>query len=198
MMHTVPPLWRLHQVHHSAEVLTPFTLYRLHPIEQALHAARGLIVVGICAGIFAWISYGKATIWTLYGVPSVIIIFSLLGANLRHSHVWLTYPAWVEHILISPAQHQQHHELSPAGQQRNYGSMLAVWDWIYGTLKLSREGRPDSVGLAPNDRNHNPQSLLSAILSPLTFSKNASSETDRAHEKESKPSDEDGASEIRQ
>ena len=31
-MHRVPFLWRLHRVHHSAEVLTPLTLFRVHPI----------------------------------------------------------------------------------------------------------------------------------------------------------------------
>ena len=34
MMHRWEPLWRLHKVHHSASTLTPFTVFRVHPIES--------------------------------------------------------------------------------------------------------------------------------------------------------------------
>lgn len=33
MLHKIPFLWEFHKVHHSASVLTPFTIYRSHPIE---------------------------------------------------------------------------------------------------------------------------------------------------------------------
>ena len=33
LMHEVPALWELHQVHHSAEVLTPLTFHRVHPVS---------------------------------------------------------------------------------------------------------------------------------------------------------------------
>jgi len=128
LMHRVPMLWRFHQVHHSAEVLTPFSLYRVHPMEQLLQAIRSIIVVGITAGIFAWLSYGKASVWTVYGVPGVVMIFSVLGANLRHSHSWIPYPRWVEGLIISPAQHQLHHAITSDEQRSNYGSILAIWD----------------------------------------------------------------------
>ena len=32
LMHRVPFLWAFHQVHHSAETMTPFTIFRTHPI----------------------------------------------------------------------------------------------------------------------------------------------------------------------
>ena len=43
LLHAVPFLWEIHKVHHSAEVLTPFTLYRSHPIESMLYMLRGII-----------------------------------------------------------------------------------------------------------------------------------------------------------
>src|SRR5690606_31871005 len=33
LLHRIPFLWSFHQVHHSAEVLEPLTLYRTHPVE---------------------------------------------------------------------------------------------------------------------------------------------------------------------
>ncbi len=40
-VHKVPRLWELHQVHHSAEVLTPLTFHRLHPLEARISSPAG-------------------------------------------------------------------------------------------------------------------------------------------------------------
>ena len=39
-MHRWPALWSIHKVHHSAETLTPITVYRVHPLEGVLYATR--------------------------------------------------------------------------------------------------------------------------------------------------------------
>src|SRR5690606_25178119 len=52
LMHTVPWLWSFHQVHHSANVLTPLTLYRTHPVETLLYDARGWLTTSLVAGVF--------------------------------------------------------------------------------------------------------------------------------------------------
>jgi len=166
-MHSTSILWRFHQLHHSAEVLTPFSLYRTHPVEQMLQWIRSLLVIGITAGGFAWLSMGKASIWTLYGVPGVMIIFTVLGANLRHSHAWIQYPDWLEYVLISPAQHQQHHSVESEKQRSNYGSVLSIWDLIARSLKRSKEGKPKAFGLLEEHRNHEPRSVISALLDPF-------------------------------
>src|SRR5215204_1944067 len=36
LLHRVPLLWEFHKVHHSAEVLTPFSAGRVHPIDDML------------------------------------------------------------------------------------------------------------------------------------------------------------------
>ena len=59
------------------------------------------------------------------------------GANLRHSHVKLKYPSFLEYIFISPHQHQIHHSDNPIHFNKNMGSKLAIWDWLLGTLVLS-------------------------------------------------------------
>jgi sterol desaturase/sphingolipid hydroxylase (fatty acid hydroxylase superfamily) len=167
-MHRVPALWRFHQVHHSAEVLTPLTLHRIHPVEQALQWGRGAVVIGAVAGLFAWASHGEATPLQLLGVPVVMLAFNALGANLRHSHVFLPYPRWVEHFLISPAQHQLHHAQDAAVHHSNFGSALAIWDTLLGSLRTSEQGPPARFGLPIEAQNHNPSSLISALLGPFS------------------------------
>ncbi len=77
--------------HHSAEVLTPLSLYRTHPVEALLNGARSALSVGLVTGLFAW-SFGPALrAWEILGVDAIGFVWTLFGANLRHSHVWLSY-----------------------------------------------------------------------------------------------------------
>jgi len=169
-MHQIPALWSFHKVHHSAEVLTPLSLYRIHPLEQLLQAIRGVIVVGTVAGFFGWLSFGQANIWVLYGVPGVMFLFNVLGANLRHSHVWIRYPRLIEHFFISPAQHQLHHDVQRDRQMSNFGSVLAIWDWAGNSLMIShKDGQPDHFGLLKEDQNHDPHRVVSALLGPFLY-----------------------------
>ena len=54
-MHKVEWLWELHKVHHSAKVLNPLTLYRVHPIESLLFGFRYSLSVGIVSGVFIYL-----------------------------------------------------------------------------------------------------------------------------------------------
>ena len=149
-MHRVPFLWRLHRVHHSAEVLTPLTLFRVHPIESVIYFFRGLFVFGLISGIFIWLFGRELTFFHILGVDALGFIFNLAGANLRHSHVWLSFGRF-EKYFISPAQHQFHH--SKDHGHPNFGTYLAFWDRMNGTLKrTSFEPQPLRFGLKNDGR----------------------------------------------
>lgn len=151
-MHRAPWLWAFHRVHHSAEALTPFTLYRTHPVEAALNQARGALALGLVTGAGAWLFGPSLRAWEVLGVDAVGFAWTLLGANLRHSHVWLSYGPRVERWLLSPAQHQIHHSADPRHHDRNYGEALAVWDRLAGSLHLTdRAPEPLRFGLPDGD-----------------------------------------------
>ena len=163
LMHRIPALWSLHQVHHSAEVLTPMTFYRTHPIESLLYQLRGVLVAGVMTGVFFWLFGGRAVTWQLVGVDALGFALNLFGGNLRHSHVWLSY-GWLERWLISPAQHQLHHA---QGCQQNYGAWLATWDRLAGTWVPAGQARSLQFGVADSERNHRPDSLVSVLWRPV-------------------------------
>ncbi len=165
-MHRVPALWELHKVHHSAEVLTPLTLYRVHPIESWMNRLRGALSAGLVTGLFMWAFPGKLRAFEVLGVDALGFVWTALGANLRHSHVWLGFPRWAERWVISPAQHQLHHARSPNVPHGNYGSALALWDRVFGTLLFSEGRHAVRVGLARSERNHAP-TALSMLVSPV-------------------------------
>lgn len=164
-MHDFDFLWRFHQVHHSAEVMTPVTLYRTHPVEGLLGALRGVLVTGFVGGVFAWFTRGQATPAEVLGVNAIAFALNLAGSNLRHSHVWLTFGP-LERLVLSPAQHQLHHDVETSGHRVNYGSFLAAWDLLGGSFVPART-RPRAFGLAPAHLNHDPRSVSSLLFGPL-------------------------------
>ncbi|RLB55986.1 MAG: sterol desaturase family protein [Deltaproteobacteria bacterium] len=169
LAHEVPFLWDLHKVHHSAEVMTPLTLYRVHPIERILFWTRGIVVTGVITGVFFHFFRDRSVQLELLGINAFGFLFNALGANLRHTHVWLSYGRFVEHVLLSPAQHQVHHSVEVDHQQSNYGVCLAIWDFLFGSLlTTTSKSMGLRFGLAPEDQNHDPRSLVSALLEPLS------------------------------
>lgn len=144
-LHTIPFLWEFHKVHHSAKVLNPLTFYRIHPIENILFGFRYSLVIGFVTGIFIYFFGSKIGLYEVLGANIFIFVFSLIGANLRHSHIPLSYFKFLEKWLISPKQHQIHH--STKHFDKNFGGYLAIWDRVFGTLKLSSEVRVLKFGL---------------------------------------------------
>lgn len=143
-MHRFDFLWRFHQTHHSATVLTPFTLFRVHPVEHILYFMRGLLVFGVISGIFIWLFSGKLTGLQVLGVDAFGFVFNMLAANLRHSHIWLSFGRF-ESIFVSPAQHQLHH--SKEHGFRNLGSVLSIWDGWLGTRTYASKREKLQFGL---------------------------------------------------
>lgn len=168
LLHRIPALWEIHKVHHSAEVLTPLTVHRTHPIESFLFGLRGAVVTGVITGLFFYLFRDKAVQLELLGVNAFGVAFNALGANLRHSHVWLSYGPVLERIFISPAQHQLHHSTDPDDYDCNFGSFLAIWDRIGGSLRLAGKRRRLEFGLTADELNHDPTRAGSAVLGPLT------------------------------
>jgi len=137
LMHRIPLLWKFHQTHHSARILTPITLYRAHPVESVLAVLRNSLSLGISSGVFIFLFGSVMSIWTILGVNGLGFTFNLIGANLRHSHIRLGF-GWLEHIVISPLQHQIHHSKKSEHYDKNFGVTLAIWDQLGGTLMLSK------------------------------------------------------------
>ena len=162
-MHLVPLLWRFHRVHHSAEVLNPLTFYRVHPVENILFGLRYALTTGFVTAVFIYFFGAGIGLIEFLGVNALVFVFLLLGSNLRHSHIPLSYGNKVEKWLISPLQHQLHH--SRTYTHRNFGSYLAVWDRWFGTLTLGKSKSKNlDFGLPTGETTH---SLTGALFNPF-------------------------------
>ncbi|REG81816.1 sterol desaturase family protein [Marinomonas pollencensis] len=148
LMHRWPWLWAFHRVHHSATQLTPFTVLRTHPVEGVLFYLRSLVVQASLVSVFIVLFPGQVSLLTVGGVFVTTYCFNLLGANLRHSPVALSYGKQLERWLISPAQHQLHHSVDVAHYDCNFGVVLALWDRLFGCLQFASDQQKLHYGSA--------------------------------------------------
>lgn len=151
-LHKIPFLWEFHKVHHAAEVLTPITLYRVHPIEFFLFRLRSLVVFGLITGsFFFWFRTGIEP-FSIFKIHAGIFFFNLIGANLRHSHIPISFGNILERIFISPSQHQIHHSIEVRHYDKNFGSIFSIWDGLFGSLFVSQPNEKITFGIEEKEQ----------------------------------------------
>ncbi|WP_392543628.1 sterol desaturase family protein [Oryzobacter telluris] len=131
-------LWAMHVVHHSSERYNLSTALR-QPVAE---------------GLTMTVPYG---LLALAGVrPSVIEDARAL--NLIYQF-WIHTEAvqsigWLEKVLNTPAHHRVHHGSNSRYLDRNHGSILIIWDKLFGTFEP--EGERVVYGLTTNIETYNP------------------------------------------
>jgi len=130
MFHASSFLWRLHSVHHSDRDLDVSTTFRHHPIEFAL--LSGVI-------------FTAQTVLAVSTVPT--IAYAVIAGTLSViGHANLRLPsaaAWtIGSVILTPDFHALHHSTDPKLHHRNFGSVLTIWDRMFGTYRA-----PESIPL---------------------------------------------------
>jgi sterol desaturase/sphingolipid hydroxylase (fatty acid hydroxylase superfamily) len=147
-LHDVPLLWQFHKVHHSAEVLTPITNFRNHPVELFVSALVPNLCTGVASGVLWYLAAGEIGFYSFLGGHVLMMAFNAV-ANLRHFSVWISFGPRLNKWFISPAHHQIHHSREARHFGRNRGFDLAIWDRMFGTLYVP--GAPEQFRLGLGD-----------------------------------------------
>jgi len=137
LSHEIPALWEIHKVHHTAEVLTPLSVWRVHPLETAKFLNILAISVASSKALFGWATGIEASPFALGGNNLLLVLFVHAYVHLQHSSVWIAFPGWLGRVFMSPAQHQIHHSRDPAHFNCNLGSCLSVFDTLFGTVRVA-------------------------------------------------------------
>ena len=141
LSHKVPLLWEFHKVHHTAEVLTPLTNFRVHPVYAWIFANILALSAGVANGVGHYL-FGHTTYqYALSDTNIILVLFIHAYVHLQHSHMWISFRGVFGRIFISPAHHQVHHSGNPKHFNKNFGSCLALWDWMFGTLYVPEKER---------------------------------------------------------
>lgn len=137
-MHEVRALWAIHVVHHSSERYNLSTALR-QPVAD---------VLGV------WVPYG---LLARAGIRPRLITqaraINLLYQYWIHTEVIRTLGP-VEEVFNTPSHHRVHHGSQRQYIDRNHGSILIVWDRLFGTFE--REDERVAYGLTTNVGSHNP------------------------------------------
>lgn len=142
-------LWPIHALHHSAQVMTPVTLFRKHPLWNLIAHTMNMVFTGVFQGLFVFVFFGVPSVELLFGLNTLYVVYNFFGANLRHSHVWLSWGKPASYLFISPAMHQIHHD--PQRMQKNYGEIFAIWDWLFGSLYIPQQRETFAIGLGEDN-----------------------------------------------
>jgi len=138
LMHTSRYMWAIHVVHHSSERYNLSTALR-QPVADAV-------------GTF--VPYSALALLGLH--PDLIA--SARGINLLYQYWFHTDVIRrlgpFEAVFNTPSHHRVHHGSNPQYLDRNHGSILIVWDRLFGTFE--REDEPVVYGLTKNIKTFDP------------------------------------------
>ena len=143
IMHEARYMWAVHVVHHSSEHYNLSTALR-QPVAYAFGTF-------LPQGVVCW-----------FGIPP--------GTQMVANGLNLLYQYWIhtdtirslgpgEAVLNTPSHHRVHHGSNQRYLDRNHGSILIVWDRLFGTFQ--REDEPVVYGLTKNIDTYNPVRIAS-------------------------------------
>jgi sterol desaturase/sphingolipid hydroxylase (fatty acid hydroxylase superfamily) len=163
LSHRVPFMWEFHKVHHSAEVLSPLTNFRVHPVYALIFANILAITAATANGIGNYLFGNTAHQYAISDTNLIVVVFIHVYVHLQHTHLWIPFRGVLGRLFVSPAHHQVHHSTDPRHFNKNFGSCLAVWDWAFGTLHIPEKEREiTSFGVEPD---HHPAHTVRGELS---------------------------------
>ena len=143
-------LWRLHRTHHTANYMNVLLQFR---VNFAWALVSGLTWV-LTAAFYLGQELAASVAGAMFALYSIVTHcdFRWDDAIRRHRFLGPLFRG-LEHIIVSPGVHHTHHGYGRDGATYcNFGNMLSVYDWLFGTLKIPR-GRPGHYGL-PRPRVH--------------------------------------------
>jgi sterol desaturase/sphingolipid hydroxylase (fatty acid hydroxylase superfamily) len=166
LSHRIPFLWEFHKPHHSAQVLTPWTVWRVHPIDTIVFTNILALTIGPVTGLATYLLGRETAIYAIDGTNILLVAFVYSYVHLQHSQFWMPFTGGIGRVLMSPAHHQIHHSRDPAHFNCNFGSCLAVWDWLFGTLAMPTVQSPRlTYGVA--DLGTDAHSLRQLLVAPV-------------------------------
>ena len=133
LAHGWTPLWRMHQVHHSAESLDAFGANYLHPIDAAFFTTWSSLVFFPLLGL---------------APEAGVLAAAFLGFNVMFQHANIATPRWLGYLIQRPESHCIHHG---RGIHRYNYADLPVLDMLFGTFRNPETADGIALGFQDGD-----------------------------------------------
>lgn len=139
--------WRIHEAHHSVKDVDWLAGVRSHPLEILINQTIEFLPI-ILLGAAPEVAIYKASISAVWGM--------WIHSNINARSGWLQY------VINGPEMHRWHHANSdPKAINKNFGTKLAFWDWIFGTAYLPKDQKASEYGLGAEEF---PEGYLPQVL----------------------------------
>jgi len=150
-------LWEVHALHHSQKEINFFSDFR-YDIVEYLNRHSVLVIPFLIVPI---------------NIP-VVVGFSIVSGwytRFYHGNVRINMGP-LRHVLVTPQSHRIHHSKLPQRQNRNFGSLLSIWDQMFGTQYRGYSEYPEtgiSDSAFPDEQSIHPVTLLFMPLRQLSY-----------------------------
>lgn len=136
LQHGSAVLWRTHEAHHSVEEVDWLAGTRSHALEILINQTVEFAPI-VLLGAAPEIALMKATLDAVWGMWI-------------HSNVDVRSGA-LQYVFNGPEMHRWHHASDFVPPGKNFGTKLALWDWLFGTAYLPTDRKPRGYGLSDPD-----------------------------------------------
>jgi len=128
-LHKIPPLWRLHKIHHIDQDVDVTTSFRQHPIQ----AIFTVLIIFLTILIFGPPFVAVATY--------EIILLTVLMFNHGNINKFGNFEKVIRSFVVTPDMHRVHHSAFQVETDSNYGFVFPWWDHIFRTYtKKPKDG----------------------------------------------------------
>jgi sterol desaturase/sphingolipid hydroxylase (fatty acid hydroxylase superfamily) len=129
--HAVPWMWGVHGFHHNPTRIYWLNGFRVNPLNMIWYQLAGLGVL---------VAIGTPAL-----VMQMLILFGTVVTLFQHANADLRYGGW-NRVLGTADLHRWHHATGAGVAQVNFGTVLMLWDQVFGTYR-SGAGAPQAVGV---------------------------------------------------
>ena len=125
-------LWPFHAVHHSSSQLDWLSTFRSHPVNE---------IVGnlFLTAPFLLLGFSPSASFLS---PALLGLYTIFV----HSDVNWTFGP-LRYVFVSPAFHRWHHSKTPEAIDRNFASLLPLWDLLFHTSYFPQDQAPSNFGI---------------------------------------------------
>ena len=148
--HETAFLWRFHSVHHSDATLDVTTSWRFHYMEILFSELLRLPLFMLMGA----------------GIEHLLLYSLLMTPVIEFHHSNISIPPALDRlarlVIPTPVMHRLHHSRERSEHDSNYGSMLSLWDRLFGSF-LMKESL-DGLRLGLDQESDPDRQRLSALL----------------------------------
>jgi sterol desaturase/sphingolipid hydroxylase (fatty acid hydroxylase superfamily) len=167
LFHTVRVLWRVHEVHHADVDFDITTSLRFHPLEGVTVTTINILVV------------------LALGLPAVgVLAYEVLVSStslFTHGNVSLpvTVDRRLRRFVVTPDMHRVHHSSLAIEGNKNFASILSLWDHLFGSYCAHPMGGHEAMTIGiPTIRDARSRAISWMLAHPFSRRAGAMLRTD--------------------